>query len=265
MKDFAISVLSGPLAMALLCAIGMPCGYYLGFVAGAVIVGILAIAVGIALAKITSTTTAMLAAVTAALAGAIGAYGLHVASNLETGAFVRDVPLADVAKLEGTDRFTLRDAVTREDMLEVTVHKGVSGSGSTRSVLITSCDAYPIVSADWTPAAAVSVWRFGEGDSIQGKPIGERVFRVGKPDELCERAIAKVVAKHHLTVAPQPVDLEALVSDSPSASENRYKGPFSVAFLGGLWIVVALFTSAREALATRRARSSSAERRRITR
>ncbi|MEO8797279.1 MAG: hypothetical protein ABI551_05280 [Polyangiaceae bacterium] len=248
MKRLALTVLSGPLLMALLCGLGMPCGYYLGFIASVFVLVVVAVALGVLLARFTERVTAMLAVVMAILPGLASAYGFHTLHELNTGAFAVGVSLVDLPKLEGHERLTLRDGEAREELFEITSHKSVAGAGSTQKVVVTECEAYPIVAKGWTRSDPVTVWRFGDDDPAQGKPLGERVFRPSAPDELCRSAIDRVIANRHLVDGAHPVYLEAMVSDSQDPSDNRYAGPFAVAFLGALWISIALYVSAREAL-----------------
>lgn len=115
-------------------------------------------------------------------------------------------------------------------------------------MVVTYCDAYPIVPKGWERTDPVTVWRFGESNPIRGEPLSEHVFHPSAPDDLCRRAIDSVITKHHLVDGAHPVYLEAIANDSKDPSHNRYVGPFAVAFLGILWICVALYVSAREAL-----------------
>ena len=248
MKDFAVRLLVGPALIALVCGLGMPCGYFLGFIPGIVIVVVAAIVLGVLSARFAGGTTAMIAAALAIVAGLAGAYSYHTLHDLRTGAFVRDVRLADLPALDRKDRLTLREGVAREGMFEVAEETSVTGAGSDRHETHTVCVAYPIVPEGWKGSDPVSVWRFGDMDRIQGETIREHVFHPSQPDALCRKAIARVVAKHDLRVADHPVYLEAMVSDSPHVSDNRLEGPFAIAFLSGSWIVVALYLSAREAL-----------------
>lgn len=254
MKQLAIDVLSGPLLMALLCGLGIPCGYSLGLIASGIVVAVVAVGLGIVLARVTETVTAMLAVVCAMLTGTASAYGFHCLRELDTGAFVRDVPMADLARLHGIDRLTLRDGTPREDFFEIASHTSVWGVGSDRHEVTTSCEAYPIVPEGWTKNDAVPVWRFGDDDQIEGVPIRERVFRPSAPDDLCRKAIDRAIANHRLVVDDHAIYLEAEVSDSPNVFDNRYKGAFAVALLGSLWIGIALYVHARAAIANRESR-----------
>ncbi|MEO8878179.1 MAG: hypothetical protein ABI461_21480 [Polyangiaceae bacterium] len=246
MKELAITVFAGPLLMALLCGLGVPCGYYLGFIASCVIVAVVAIGLGVLLARVTDGLVAPLAALAAIATGVASAYGFNTVHELQSGAFARNVPLADLATLQDKDRLSLRDGVALEGLFEIASETSRSGGVGSRSHQLTSfCEAYPIVPEGWTSGDAVQVWRFGEDDKIQGEPIAERVFHPGQPSDLCRKAINTVIAKHQITVVAHPIYLEARVSDSANADANRYEGAFAVALLGSLWIVVALFQGLR--------------------
>lgn len=252
MKALAINVLAGPVLMLLVCGVGMACGYYVGLIPACVVVVVVAIALGLRLARFAERVTAVLAVVLAALAGVAGAYGCHQLRELHTGAFARDVRLADLATLRGKDRLTLRDGLAREDLSETASETSRYGGPSDRQEITTSCRAYPIVPEGWTPAEPVPVWRFSDDDHGEPESLRARVFHPSEPDELCRKAIDRATAEDHLAVAPHPIYLEGMVSDSADAADNLWKGPFAVALLGGLWIMVALYTGARDALADRR-------------
>lgn len=247
-------IFAGPAVMAILCAAGMPAGYYLGWITSCVVIPILAIALGVVVARLTSSGVAMLAVVLGVLPGLAAAHGFHNLRELDSGDFVRGVPLAKLAAFRDRDRLTLRDGELRRDLGERVSHTSTyeSPNSVAKEHLTTTCVVFPIVSADWTPGASIHAWRFGDPEPISGRPIDEMVLQPGRPDELCRRGIAKATARAHLETAPDAIYLEALVSESSSRSGNAWTGPFAVALLGGLWLIVAVVQVARDALADRR-------------
>jgi hypothetical protein len=66
---FALTLLSGPVLMAVLAGLGMALGYTLGFIGSCIVLPIIAIVLGIRLGRATSSTTALLAIACAILVG----------------------------------------------------------------------------------------------------------------------------------------------------------------------------------------------------
>lgn len=252
-KSAALTVLSGPLLMAALCGLGMPLGYYLGPIAAGIILGVVAIGLGVLLARFTSGLTAGLAVVLGVLPGIASSLGYHNLRELDAGTFVRDVPLAELPRYSGKDRLTLRDGEAHQELSELAVEKVVLQKGpSDRLTVTVSCEAWPIAPEGWSRSEPVPVWRFGDTPHRQFAALSEAVFHPGPPSELCQKAIDRAQAKHHLTTAPGAIFLEDYVSDSRDEASNRRQGPFAVALLGFLWVVVALYQVVRQAIATLR-------------
>ena len=256
MKDRLLVIFAGPVVMAILCAAGMPAGYFLGWIASCVVIPILAIALGVVVARLSSGGVAMLAVILGVLPGLAAAHGFRNLRELDTGEFARGVPLAKLPAVRERDRLTLRDGEMRRDLGATVTHVSTyeSPSSTAKEHLTTTCVVFPIVPAGWTPGAPIHAWRFGDREQISGRPIDEIVLQPGHPDELCRRGIAKATAGANLETAPDAVYLEALVSESSSRWGNTWSGPFAVALLGALWLVVAVVQAARDALDDRRRR-----------
>jgi hypothetical protein len=256
MKGFVIRLLCGPALMALVGALGAPIGYYIGFIPACVILPIVAIAIGVVLAKtrLVDGMTAGFAAVLAVMPGIASAYGYHHVREIHTGDFVRQIALADVPTHRGTDRLTIRNGVGRVDLEESRSHTTTWGSASTRHSFTTTCTAYPIVPDGWTPADPVRVWRYTDDDHAIDRPLVEHVFHPEAPDELCRAAIDRVIARHDVRTADDPIYLEDMVSESADVTTIELSGPLALALLGGLWIVVVLYLGVRDGLSDWRRR-----------
>src|SRR5690242_7542593 len=153
--------------MALLWLIGMPCGYALGFGVSIAIVLVVAVALGAVIGKYTDGVVGMLAAACAILTGLMTAFGYSHVRELETGDFAVGVALTDLPHLRDKDRVTLRDGHPRADLGHLSTDRQVFGATGDRQVIITHCEAYPIVPDHWTTADPVAVWRIGDPDFSQ--------------------------------------------------------------------------------------------------
>jgi hypothetical protein len=116
-----------------------------------------------------------------------------------------------------------------------------------RQTFITHCEAYPIVPDHWTTADPVAVWRIGDPDASLD-PWPQHVFHPASPDALCQRAIARAVADHHLHVAADPVYLKHEENESSGVDDNKVQGFGVLAVMSVLWILIALYVAARDAV-----------------
>lgn len=246
MKSFAIRLVSGPVVMALLAGLGAACGYGVGFIAACVIVPIAAIVIGVGVAKVSDGWTAGFAVVLGILPGLGSAHAYNNIRELHTGELVRGVALADVPALRGKDRMTIRDAVARLDLQESRTRVSTWGSASTRQQITTTCSAYPLVPDGWTPADPVRVWRYTDDDHSGHAALTDEVFHPAAPGDLCRSAIDRVIERHGVRTADDAIYLEDMVSESADVRTNTLTGPFAVALVGGLWIVVVLYLGVRE-------------------
>ena len=251
MKDLAINVLSGPLLMVATCLLGMPCGYELGLIPGGVLIACVAITLAVLLGRFTDDATLpMLAAACAIITGIMAAHAMHLIREMETGAFVRNVAFADLPKLLGKDRLTLGDGQRREDLGEVLTITEKSSVGSDSRIYTSTCHVYPIVASGWTHDRPVTVWRYGEITESMSLPLRAEVFKPhteAPTGDVCAKTLARAIAEHHLTQAANPIYLEYTL-ESADADDNKLGVWFGTALMSSLWIGIALYIAARDAI-----------------
>jgi len=254
MREFLVTLLVGPAMMIATAVLAALCVSFMPMLPACILEVAGAIALAIALRKRVAGGVLGFAVVAAGLAGAGAAIGFNNLRELRSGEFVRGVALAELPGLLGKDRLTLRDGVSHEELggsASELVELGPD-TPSQRSHTLVSCSAYPIEPQGWTRDSPVTIWRFGDDDPSSDTPLPDRVLHPGAPNELCRKAIDRAIQRRHLVVSVDAIYLEAKVSESADDRMNLYEGPFAVAFLSAIWIIVTAYVFATNAFSARR-------------
>jgi len=225
----------GPACAAAALGLGRLLGAELGMVGGMIAMGILAIVVWVGVAIWRETATGFAAAIVWMFAGAMNVNAGNSVALLESGEHLVGAHVADVASWRGHERVTFADGMRRGDLMELAGHivKRADGHRSTR---FDSCTAMPIVADGWKRGDPVKLWSLEDrGASV---PFSEQTFHVTtKPDDDCLRAIADVVAKHHVIADPDPIYLELVITSTDPASV-KLSGMLAAAVTALVWLGV---------------------------
>lgn len=225
----------GPVCAAAALGLGRLLGAELGMVGGMVAMGVLAVVVWIVVAAWRETATGFAAALVWMFAGAMNVNAGNSLALLDSGAHVVGAHVADVAAWRRRERVTFGDGALRGDLMELAGHiaKHTDGHRSTR---FDSCEATPIVPDGWKTGDPVKLWALDDrGSSLA---FSEQTFQVTtKPDDDCLRAIADVVAKHHVIADADPVYLERVITSTDPAMV-KLSGLIAAAFAALVWLGV---------------------------
>jgi len=230
-----VVALLGPVCAGIALLAGRALGATLGMVGGTIAMAVVAILLWIAVAAWRNGATGAAAAAVWMFAGAMNVNAGHSLALLDSGEHVVGAHVADVAAWRGHDRVTFGDGVLRGDLMELAGHVAKHTDGH-RSTRFDSCQATPIVVDGWTASAPVKVWALD--DRTSSLAFSEQTFHVAtRPDGDCARAIADVVAKHHVVVDADPIYLERVIT-STDPTMVKLSGLVAAAFTALVWLGV---------------------------
>jgi hypothetical protein len=189
--------------------------------------------IGVARWRDGSTGAAAAAAWT--FAGVLNVVAGNSLTLLQSGEHVLGAHIADVDQWRRHERVSFGDGVLRGDLMELAGHIAKRTDGYRTSEFY-YCEATPIVAEGWKRGDPVRLWALDDrGSSLA---FSEQTFHVtDSPDHDCVRAIADVVAKHHVTIDADPIYLDRVITSTDPAMVTL-GGVVAAAFTALVWLGV---------------------------